>query len=562
MSTLRVPLTQLIQSRKASTSKDSRSVNCYFESRDQNTKDNVKRPGLLNVPVTPAMTAGQAQGIYKCDSGDLFVAINNKFYIIDPSFTSTTAGTLTGPLQNVYFAESANDAYLFAHNGTNGYVAIGNGSFTQIPAGMIYNVLVTVGGINYFAPICTFDAPPAGGTLATGVVNVLGGVVQSITITNYGSGYVTTPACTITDTAGGSGAGALTSVVLNGFPAGTSALAAGAVYIDGYTVVATKTGVIYSSDPNYPMLWNPLNTVAVESDPDLLVGIVRHFNYIVAFGVWSTEYFYDAANATGSPFLRQDAYKSEIGCADGNSVVQYEQGVIFVGQSKSNGKTVYILSGNMTPVAVSDPYIEKYLNADTNTKIQSFVFKVSGHTIYIMTLPNLNLTFAYDLTQSIWTQWTSYVDGSEQQYMAWTATQFGQYSYALDDTLGLLYKIDVDTYTDNGSPIYWRVVTNNIDGGTRFRKYWKSGEVVGDKVAGTMYLTHCDNDYVTFSTARTVQLDSTRSIIWQLGQSRYRAFQFLNTDNIPLRLSYYEVQVTTGEQASDAEMQAAAQGAS
>ena len=337
---VRIPLTQPIQSRTASTAKDSRSVNCYFEVVDQNNKDNIKRPGLLATTVTPAMVAGQAQGMYKSDSGNLWVVVNNNVYNITTNFLSTSGGTISGTVQNVYFAESANDAYMFMHNGTNGYVSTASGSFVAIAPGMIYEASIDVGGSGYVTPTCTFSAPPSG-TTATGTVNQVGGVVVSITITNYGTGYVTAPTCTINPVGGG--AGAVASVVLNGFP--TSNIVSGAVYLDGYTVVATKSGQIYNSDSEYPFLWNPLNTVAVESDPDYLVAIVKHFNYIVAFGEWSTEFFYDAANATGSPFLRQDSYKNEIGCADGDSVVQFQQSVIYVGRSKTQGKSVYMLDG-------------------------------------------------------------------------------------------------------------------------------------------------------------------------------------------------------------------------
>ena len=552
MSTVRIPLTQPIQSRTASTAKDSRSVNCYFQAVSQNSRDNIKRPGLLNTTLTPAMAAGQAQGMYKCDSGDLWVVINNNVYTIDPSFTSTDGGTLTGNIQNVYFAESGNDAHLFMHNGTHGYVATGNNPFVAIADGMIYEVSILTGGSGYVTPTCTFSAPPSG-TTATGTVNLSGGVVTGVTITDYGSGYITAPTCTINPVGGG--AGATTLVTLNGFPTGSGVLAAGAVYLDGYTIVATKLGQIFNSDPENPMLWNPLNTIAVESDPDYLVAIVKHFNYVVAFGEWSTEFFYDAANATGSPFLRQDTYKNEIGCADGNSVVQFQQFVVYVGKSKTHGKSVYILDG-FSPAVISDQYIEKYLNADTNTKIQSFAFRIAGHTFYVMSLPNLDKTFVYDVDQKVWYEWSSYYSGAEHYFKVWTATEFVTGTYGIDPTSGAFYQIDTATYADNGQNIYWRVVTNNIDAGTRHRKFFESGEIIGDKVSGTMSINFSSDDYVNFSTVRTVALNNPRSIIWQLGQSRYRAYQFLVTDNIPLRLSSFEMSVQGGEQSSDPELQA------
>lgn len=556
MPIVRIPLTQVIQSRTASTSKDSRGVNCYFESRGENSKDNIKRPGLLNTVVTPAMAAGQAQGLYKRDNGDLWVVINNTVTVVDSALATSSGGTLSGTVQNVYFAESGNDAYLFMHNGSSGYTSTGSAAFVVIAPGKLYEALVTTGGSGYVTPTCTFSAAPGSGVTATGNVIISGGVVIAIDITDYGSGYVTAPTCTINPVGGGSGA--TVSVTLNGFPSGAGLLATGAVYLDGYTVVATKAGQIFNSDPEDPTLWNPLNTIAVESDPDPLIGIVKHFNYIVAFGEWSTEFFYNAANATGSPFLRQDSYKNEIGCANGASVVQYQQGVMYVGKSKTRGKSVYVLDG-FSPKPVSTPYIETYLNADTNSNIQSFAFRIAGHTFYVMTLVDLDLTFVYDIDVNLWYQWTSYSSSAEHAFRVWTATDFLGATYGIDTSNGLLYKIDTGTYSDNGANIYWRIVTNNLDAGTRHRKFWESGEIIGDKVNATMYINFSNNDYVSFSATRTVNLNSTRSIIRQLGQDRYRSYQFLVTDNVPLRLSAFEMSVQGGEMAADPELQAISQ---
>jgi hypothetical protein len=56
MATERIPLTQPIESRNGTFSKDSYSSNCYFETRDQK-REFIKRPGLVAatqiVSVTP-----------------------------------------------------------------------------------------------------------------------------------------------------------------------------------------------------------------------------------------------------------------------------------------------------------------------------------------------------------------------------------------------------------------------------------------------------------------------------------------------------------------------------
>ena len=554
MPIVRLPFTQPIESRTNSTAKDSRSVNCYFETRGGDTKENVKRPGLVVQTVTAALTAGAAQGMYKCNSGYLWVVINNAVSRISTGLASVASGTLSGAVQNVYFAESANDSYLFLHNGSNGYVSTGNGSFTLIDNTSIYAVTILTGGTLYIngQATGTFSAPGAGVT-ATGTPVVVGGVVVGITITNPGSGYTATPTYTVSAGGGGGGAGATTLVALSGFPTGAGGLAAGAAYLDGYTIVATKIGNIYNSDIDNPNLWNPLNVTKAQADPDNIVGIVKHFNYLCVFGGWSTEFFYDAQVTPGSPLLRQDSYKNEIGCADGNSIVQFEQAVAFVGISKTHGKSVFVLDG-VTPTKISTRYIDKYLNQDLVTNIQAFVFKIEGHTFYVMSMPTSDLTFVYDFDEKQWYQWTSFSSSAEHVFAIWTAVEFNTDTIGLHATNGKIYAIRPAATSDDGISIYWRVVTNNLDSGTMHRKFFKSGEVVGDKVSCTMSIRHYDNDFATASSWRTVTLNSVRAILYQLGQARRRAWEFLITDNVSLRLSAFELNEEGGEKENDPQM--------
>lgn len=77
-------------------------------------------------------------------------------------------------------------------------------------AGSVSTVNVTAGGSGYTTATVTFDAPPAGGTLAQGTAVVQGGVVTAVQVTVKGEGYETTPNVTI----GGDGAGATAEAVL------------------------------------------------------------------------------------------------------------------------------------------------------------------------------------------------------------------------------------------------------------------------------------------------------------------------------------------------------------
>lgn len=548
MPTFRLPLSQQIESRSASLAKDSKSSNCIFETRGQDSRDTVKRPGLLEVAVTPAIPAGTSQGTYEWAS-NLYVVTNNILYKITPGLARTTAGTMTGTTSKVFFAESADHTYLFMQNGSHGYVLDSVGVFTQVLNTSVYEVTILTGGSGYVSPTVVFSAPPAGVT-ATGTVLSVGGVITGVTITNAGSGYVAAPTVTLS---GAPGTGATATATLNGFPDIADGIASGAVYLDGYTVIATKTGQIYNSDLNSPLLWNPLNYTTAEADPDQIVGIIKHFNYICVFGQWGTEFFYNAATAVGSPFLRQDSAKNEIGCPNGNSIVQFQQGVAFIGYSKIKGKQAFVLDG-LSPVPISTRYIEKYLNANTDNTFSSFTFRTEGHTYYGVTLTTLALTFVYDIDEKSWYNWTSYSSSAEGIYRLHTATLFNSSSYGQDVSNGVVYSVDVNTYTDNGAAIYFRVVSNNIDSGSMRRKFFNSGQIVGDKVVATMYISHTDDDFATYSTARTVNLNKTRCIIYQCGTSRRRAWQFLVTDNVPLRLFSFELNIEGGEMDGDPQL--------
>ena len=544
MTLARLSFDQQIESRSASTAKDSKSVNCMFETKGEDYKEAVKRPGLTDLPLSVPIGTSTPQGLYEW-AGALYIVTSNTLYKVTSGYVTTTVGTITGTVADVHWAESADNTYLFFHNGSYGYTIDSGETFAQVLSTSVYAVTVDVGGTGYVSPTVSFSAPPAGVT-ATGTVQESGGVVTGVTLVLVGSGYVAAPTVTVS----GSGTGCVATCVLSGFPDGADEIATGAVYLDGYTIVATKAGQIYNSDTDNPRLWNPINFTSAESDPDAIVGIIKHLNYFCVFGEWGTEVFYDAALTTGSPFLRQDSYKTEIGVPSPQSIVQFQQGVAFVGFSKIRGKQVFVYDG-MTPKIISTRYIEKYLNADTANDTEAFAFRIEGHTFYVMTLPTIAITLVYDLDERSWYQWTSAVGTTEGTFRIWEATLFNGKTVGLDKTNGKIYEIDVDTYTDDGETIYWRVVTNNLDSGSMRRKFFKSGQVVGDKVSATMTITHSDDDFTTWSAARTVDLSLPRSILFQLGQARRRAWQFLITSDVAIKLTAFEVNIEGGEMESD-----------
>lgn len=547
----RIPLSQPIETRDGLLNTDSRCVNGYFETRN-GVREFVKRPGLVNHTVSPALPTSKGQGM-AWFKGNLYAVVSDVLYKIDPvTYASTVVGSLSGSGKTCYFTQTLNDGYLFIQDQVNGYLVNGStGAFSQITNDKVATVTIITGGTNYTSgDTVTFSAPPSGVT-ATGTVQITGGVITDITITNPGSGYVTAPSITINTS---TGAGFSGNALLNFFP--TGGLVPGAVFLDSYIAVGTPGGRIYTSNVGDPTIWSPLDYITAEAEPDNSVGIAKHLNYILDFGQWSTEFFYDAGNAIASPLASAPSYRLEIGCANGDSIASFEQSVFWVGTSKTVGPSVFGVDGT-APIKLSTVYIDRILQNSNLQDITSYGFKINGHVFYVLTLHDLNVTIVYDVGEKMWYQWTMWAIGTvdsgvpgiygEQYFRPSYYAGYGSTYYLLDDDNGKLYTILDHYYNDAGAPIYYRAVTDVIDNGTTKRKFYNRVEIVGDKVAATMQIRHSDNDYKSYSPYRPVDLNLTRPQTYQNGAARRRSWEFLCTDNAPLRLDSAEIDFDIGE---------------
>ena len=525
----------------------------YFNQTSQTAGYTVLQDGSNVFYVAPA-----ASSVSSVASGTIFsYTINTK----GDGYTSVPTATVTGgggssATANVFLGVVAisgitagtgyvvNDIVSFALTGGTATAEAtfivtavsGTGAITAITTQVqgTYSVLPTLYGVS--TPVAL-----TGGTGSSATATLFWGVT-SVTPNAVGSGYTAVPTVTITAPAAG---GTNASAIANVSYAPIGPFATGLVYIDGYLVVATKAGRLYSSGIDDPTTWNALDFITAEAEPDPLVGIAKHFNYVIAFGQWSTEFFYDVGTSTGSPFGRNDAARLEVGCANGGSIVQIEQSVIWVGKSREHGNSVYIMDG-FTPVSISTPYIEKYLNADTSDSMRAYAFKIEGHTFYVMTLHSLGITFVYDVNEKEWYNWTYMYGGSEVYFRPSFYAEYNNTYYAMDDDHSFIVTLSTSVYTDSGAAIQFGAVTSIMDSGSMHRKFYRRVEAVGDKITGTLQISHSNDDYVTWSNPRSVDLSVERPVLYQCGADRRRAWKFSNTDPVPLRLSAIELDYEMG----------------
>jgi hypothetical protein len=619
MATERIPLSQPIESRNGTFTKDSYSSNCFFETRDQK-REFIKRPGLVAAKQIVALTPPaylDSQGL-QAYNNRLIAVIDNTVYSVNPTgYTVSTIGTTSASTSRSYFVNTFLENYMFFHNKVNMYLYSKAGVFGAVVTNKINAVTVTDSGANYSQGITLSFS--SGGCAATAEVDPTTGVILSVTVTNQGSGLSAAPTVTInlpatqtptgtdisssyvdfdvssatgiyvgmsvigtgiatgskvtaiagtqitvdipkTDVVSGTitfaddGAGGVLTATLNFVPTGP--YVSGAVFLNNYVLIGTSQNRIYNSDVGDPTTWNALNFLSFEQTADVLVGICKHLNYLVAFGAVSTQFFYDVGNPTGSPLGLAASYTSEIGCATGDSIVATNNTVLWIGTSKTYGRSVYIMDGT-APVRISTANIDRHIEADGLSDVSAYCYTINGHTLYILTLHNTHQTLVYDLNERMWYTWTQYSMQSNDQPNPGTYqesyfrptyyTQLNGVPYVLDDDTATLYYLDVNTYQDAGQPIYCRTVTDISDNGSTKRKFFGRLEIIGDKVAGIMQIRHTGDDYNTWSSYRSVNLNAPRAQIYLSGADRRRAWEFLCTSNVPLRLDGAEVDFRIGE---------------
>ena len=201
---------------------------------------------------------------------------------------------------------------------------------------------------------------------------------------------------------------------------------------------------------------------------------------------------------------------------------------------------------NLKHKQISNPSIEKILqNADYTGTVYSFGIQFNGHKFYVVTLVASNITLVYDMTLEVWAQWTD----TYGNYMPFVASTFtdGNQAYLQHMSDGKLYEVNPESTSDYNGNITFDLVTPNFDAGTRFRKYLKCIDFMGDQVQdSTMFVRSSNDDYETWSDWRVLDLGKTRPFFMNCGTFRRRAYWFRHDGDCAMRLQSVELQLDLG----------------
>lgn len=329
------------------------------------------------------------------------------------------------------------------------------------------------------------------------------------------------------------------------FPAAT---VKGIVYLNGATYVMDSSGQIWGSAVNSVSIsgdWSALNFIAAQIEPDSGVALAKQQVYVIALGEWSTEIFFDAGNTTGSPLGNVQGSKISFGCATAESLQEIGDQLFWISSTRSGAVQASMMEA-LNHQIISTESIDRLLQSSTLEDVASLQLKIDGHTFWVITLRDVNLTLAYDITENQWHQWTD-ADGNYFPYLAYSYDSSKRHILQ-HETNGTTAYVSSDYASDDADLIVVDIYTPLFDANTRRRKQMNMLTFVGDQVTGSVLeVRHSDDDYQSWSNFRKVYLSQKSPKLMNCGTFEKRAYHFRHRCNTRFRMQAVEVQYDIGQ---------------
>jgi len=359
--------------------------------------------------------------------------------------------------------------------------------------------------------------------------------------------------------------------------------------IDGYHIVALKTqgtgtnrvlvskvatGNKGSNVGDYIEFDTTVDYFTPEIDPDNLVDIQKHHNYICVIGTKTIEFFYDAAVETGSPFVRQENYTILLGASQnvsanmGAVTINNGDDIYFFANALFGGNGIYMIR-DFKAVKISDDYIDMLLNntQGVTSQVNTAQAKLGLANIYgnihvgvelLNTTTGEYTTYIFNETDKVWWEYVkSNDDGLVFTDTGYVTNFSGQPIMIRGEVLGIAsgaqHSVSSVTTNEAGSTITLEFVSKDPDRSCRTAMYitqmqdldtnnWKHLKGVdmigeyGNNIIQMSWTKYSDwSNWSQYQSKTPASLGQDQAIrYYNLGQARRFAFRFLfrGTDQI------------------------------
>ena len=235
----------------------------------------------------------------------------------------------------------------------------------------------------------------------------------------------------------------------------------------GATVCDTVDGYIAYNKPNsqdwaVTNLNSPATTTgnfgSKDGSPDNLVALIVDHRQVFLLGEVTTEVWIDVGNQIPGlltfPFQRVSGTSSQNGIGAAFSIARFAETFMFLSRDTLGTATLGMMKGYEYQ-RVSTHAVENSLVGYDVSDARAWSFQTEGHEFYVISFPQIDLTWVYDLTTGQWFKWLWWdaQNGVYQRHRAQCGIAFANKNLVGDYENGKIYSLDFDAYTDAGNPI-------------------------------------------------------------------------------------------------------------
>ena len=233
--------------------------------------------------------------------------------------------------------------------------------------------------------------------------------------------------------------------------------------LDGFTVSALiDSNEFQWSNVNTTESWNALNTATVEANSSKIIRVYQNNLELWFFKEDIIQVYYNTG--TGSPlFQRKEGVYIEKGCASKYSVATLDNSFFFLG----NDRIVYQTIGYQLKPISTFPISQEIEKYEIINDAIGFTYVQDGHKQYCLSFPTENKTWEYDITTELWHERESLDNQNRDgRWRANCHAYFAGKNLVGDFQTGIIYELDPDVYTENGT-----VIKREIIGTTMFKNF-------------------------------------------------------------------------------------------
>lgn len=329
------------------------------------------------------------------------------------------------------------------------------------------------------------------------------------------------------------------------------------IFIDGYFLMnQVDTGRFWITSLYDGSSIDGLDFASAEGSPDNIVGICALRRQMWAFGTHSVQVFYDSGNVD-FPFDSINGVFMEIGCIAKHSIANVDNTVFWLGSNKDGAGVVYMANGYQ-PQRISTNAIEFAIQGYADlTSAVAYVYQQEGATFYCLNFAAT--TWVYDLATHLWHERAYFSNGAYSRSLAQNHIYFNGSHLVGDYSSGNIYKLDLDTYTDNGQPIRRMRTAPHVTSGLNYIYYsgfqldcqFGVGTQTGQGLNPQIVMRQSNDGGYTWSGERNQTLGATgaykeRAIWSKCGRSRDRVFEIVITDPVNVVLLNAQLDYTVG----------------